>query len=206
MQDLESKLESSSFNNLRDLLLVFELSSEDRCKVLNSATPCLAFFENLSKKKPKLSLHELREDIEIKTRHPNKMIFKKIDEDIEKGLAKFTLDSTLGELSAFPKDWCYILDTIAGNLTPEKETLLISWENIASLHKYTADDIANFKRMARNQDESPFQKFLFLLCTNQPSLTVSEFVNKLEKIKRKDAATMVKRWLKSNMVSIVLSL
>ena len=206
MQELEKNVESSSFTNLKDLLLAFELSYEDRCKVLKSAAPCVAFFENLSKTEPKLSLLQLRKEIEEKARYPNKLIFKKIDEDLQKGKESFTLDSTLEELSAVPKDWFYILQNIAGNLIPEKETLLVSWENIAALHKYTADDIANFKRMARNQDESPFHNFLFFMCSSQPSLTVSEFVNKLRKIKREDAAGMVERWRKNYMVCIVLSL
>ena len=206
MQELEKNVESSSFSKLKDLLLAFELSYEDRCKVLNSATPCLAFFENLSKKEPELSLRDLRHDIEIKAMHPNKMIFKKIEEDIANSFVSFTLDSTLGELSAVPKNWFYILETIAGNLTPEKETLLISWESIASFHEYRIAEINNFKIIARYRVESPFQKFLSFLCANQPSLTVSEFVKKLRKIKREGAAEMVEEWLENATVSIVLSL
>ena len=205
-QELEKNVESASLNNLKDLLLAFELSYEDRCKILKSAAPCVAFFENLSKKEPKLSLLQLKNEIEQIAENPNKLIFKKIDEDLQKGKESFTLNSTLEELSADPKNWFYILQNIAGNLIPERGTLLVSWENIASLHKYTRNEITNFTRMAGNEDESPFQKFLSFLCASQPSLTVSEFVKNLRKIKRKDAAEMVENWLENATVSIVLSL
>ena len=65
VQELENNLVRTSLNSINDLQLAFEFSYEDRCKVLRCATPCQAFFENLSKNKPKLSLQDIKDEVEI---------------------------------------------------------------------------------------------------------------------------------------------
>ena len=185
VQELESKLEGASITNIKDLLFTFELSYEDRCKILKCTAPSMAFFENLSKTKPQLSLRGLKETIEqipAETIQPNMTIFRKIDEDIAKISVSFTLDSTLEELSAAPNDWLYILETIAGNLISESGTFLTSWENIASVHGYSTSEINNFRRANTDLEERPLQKFLFLLCARNPTFSVSLFVDKLRQI------------------------
>jgi len=194
MLELESKLEDTSTNNIKDLLLILELSYEDRCKILESATSSLAFFENLSKSKPHLSLRELKASIEKVTSkaQPNMTIFMKIEKDIANGLVCFTLDTTLEGLSNSPKDWLYVLETIAGNLNPKEGTLLKSWRDIAGDHGYKSSEILGFQR--RNKEESPIRKLFSLLSARTPSFTVCSLVEKLKQMRREDVAIMVEQW------------
>ena len=198
VEKLENKLEGASISNIKELLFVFEFSYEERCKILSSSTACLAFFEHLSKCRPNLTLRDLRNDVENEyvCSHPisNMSIFMKIDEDIWNGFVSFKLDSTLGELSAVPNDWQYILERVAGELIPEKGTMRPSWENVASAHGYSTDDIHYFKRHSTEHDKRPLQKLLSLLCAREHAPTVSLFVEKLREIKRADVASMVEGW------------
>ena len=209
VQNLENNLVRTSLNSINDLQLAFEFSYEDRCKVLRCATPCQAFFENLSKSKPRLSLQYIKDEVEM-SRHedtntsikPNMSIFMNIEKDIRNGSVSFTLASTLGELSDNAKDWLYISENVVANLVPLRGTLLISWENIASKCGYTAGNITTFKQRNTNPDESPLQKILHLLLAREPLLHVSVFVDKLRQIKREDIANMVEEWQCSFIVSL----
>jgi len=198
---LESKLEGTSINNIKDLLHAFELPYADRCKILKCATQCLAFFENLSKNKPHLSLSNLKDTIENNSSNlkPNTEIFMKIERDIANGIVPFTLDTTLGELSNEPKNWLYILEEVACKLVPDDGTQLTRWENIASAYSYSSTEIASFQQ--NNNEETPTRKLLLLLCTKYPSLPVRLFVEKLRQIGREDVAIMVERWSEGTMDS-----
>lgn len=198
---LESKLEGTSINNIKDLLHAFELPYADRCKILKCATQCLAFFENLSKNKPHLSLSNLKDTIENNSSNlkPNTEIFMKIERDIANGIVPFKLDTTLGELSNEPKNWLYILEEVACKLVPDDGTQLTRWENIASAYSYSSTEIASFQQ--NNNEETPTRKLLLLLCTKYPSLPVRLFVEKLRQIGREDVAIMVERWSEGTMDS-----
>ena len=208
VEKLENKLEGASVSNIKDLLSAFEFSFEEQCKILNPSTANLAFFEHLSKCRPNLTLRDLRNDVENEkiSSHSNMSLFSKIDEDILKGSVSIKLDSTLGKLSEVPNDWQYILERVAGNLIPAKGMMLPSWENVASAHGYSTDDINDFKRQNKDHDESPLQKVLSLLCAREHAPTVSLFVDKLRRIKREDVASMVEEWQSNRIVSIVISL
>ena len=210
---LENELADDGLNTINTLLLAFELSCEDRCRVLRCATPCSAFLENLSTSQPQLSLQQLRDDIEMKSKElqnvpkkPNIAMFKKICEDIKNDFVSFTLTSTLGELSNDPKAWLYISNTFVANLVPQAGSLLISWDNIASKCGYTALDIANFRKVNTDTYKSPLQKILSLLCAREPSLPVLFFVKKLRQIKREDMAILVETWQGNSIVSIMIPL
>ena len=188
---LESRLENSS---IKELLLELELSYEDHCKILTCATPSQAFFENLSKSRPSLSLRELRACVEdtIPTAQPNMAIFTEIEEDIAKRHVSFTLDTTLGKLFKNAKDWIYVSERIAGNLVQEESTRLISWENVASSYGYRSCEIAAFQK--KNREDGQLKKLFSLLCEKSPILSVSLFVKKLKQIKREDIAKEVEIW------------
>ena len=55
-------------------------------------------------------------------------------QDNEESHNTITMESTLGELSAVPKDWQYILESIAGNLIPKKGIIHPSWEDLVFIH------------------------------------------------------------------------
>jgi len=119
-------------------------------------------------------------------------IFMKIEKDIANGLVCFTLDTTLEGLSNSPKDWLYVLETIAGNLNPKEGTLLKSWRDIAGDHGYKSSEILGFQR--RNKEESPIRKLFSLLSARTPSFTVCSLVEKLKQMRREDVAIMVEQW------------
>jgi len=195
VKKLENQLECAPPGTMKDLLFALGFSYEESCKILNPSTANLAFFEHLSKCRPDLTLQNLRDGVERAMRSRKMSIFSKLDEDILKGSVSITLESTLGELSAVPKDWQYILERVAGNLIPKKGTMLPSWEDLAFMYGYTKSDIDYFELHNKDHAKSPLQKALSLLCARENPPTVSLFVDKLRQIKREDAALMVEGWL-----------
>ena len=200
---LKSKLDDASNNNIKALLRAFELPHNDRCRILNCATQSLAFFDNLSKSKPRLKLLELKTIIEESCSNLQCSVatFMKVEEDIANGTVHFTQNTTLGELSNSPKDWCYILEEIVCTLFPEEDFLFDSWENIACACGYTWSEIAAFQQ--KDSEETAIGKLLSLLCAQDPPLSVSLFLDKLKQIRRGDAAKIVEGWLDDFEVSIV---
>ena len=205
VQCLEKAFEGTSIGNVKDFIFTFDLSYEDRCKILTCARASMAFMKNLSKTKPQMSLSNLRGIIEEKCgrMQPNMAIFKKVDDDIASGAVSFTLDSTLGDLSDVPQSWLYILETIGGNLVPETGTLLKSWKNIASACGYETSEIADFEtsNAGSKGSESPMQKFLSIICTREPSFLISAFVEKLRTFGRNDIVQLVEQWQGKGLVN-----
>ena len=204
MEELGSDLDRSLPGNIRDLTLRFPLSYKERCIVLNSPLPSRACFKNLLKSQTKLLIGDLQNDLE-KFKFPNKIIFKKINEDIQKESVSFSLKSKLGDITEDSQEVLYILDNIADNLVPEDHTLLPNWKNVASNHGYSSGNISSFCNVMKSSVNKT-ENLLSLICAKEPSLAISDFIEKLMLIGRDDIVRKVHMWCDSKVVSICISL
>ena len=204
MRELHIKLNYSSFGSIKDLSLRFPLCYKKRCSVLNSVDPCRSFFKDLFKERKELSLTDLQNDIEKGGKVPNRMVFKKIKEDISNGLVSMSLDSTFGDLNKDSKIKAYIENSIVYNLIPDEGTLLPTWKNVGSCHGYTIDELNGFYKQVRI-GETAIQRLLSLISAEGQSLPISEFVRMLELINRNDLVIVVKKWLDTKMVCFFIS-
>ena len=204
LRDLDIKLKYSSFGSIKDLSLRFPLCYKKRCLVLNSAVPCCRFFRDLFKERKELSLADLKNDIEKRRKLPNKMVFKKIEEDIRNGLVSISLDSKFCDLKNDRNIMIYIKNSIAYNLIPDEGTLLPTWKDVASLHGYTIDELNGFCKQNQIR-ETAIQRLLSFTSAEEQSRPISEFIRKLELIKRNDMVIVVKKWLDTKTVCLLIS-
>jgi len=200
IQHLGRHLDASSPGGIKDFCTQFHFPKELVRNITTSVLPCKAFFTNLSVGQPDKALEKLREIIEKKLDLPNKSIFLKIDEDIQKNLLSFSLNAQLGVLVDDAEKWLYILTNIAYELLPEDPTLLPSWQNVASLCDYNPEDIKLFE-VQNKIDEDPTQKLMAFLLACKPSYPISNFIENLKKIGRMDIVNSVKDHLQKKRES-----
>ena len=190
-------------DDIRKLWSKYQLSDDQLNYIMNDVPPCHAFLESLSISQPELTLTLLRDTIECNCEHPNKAIFKKIENDIKARLISYSLDTELGSLIVNPEHWLHFLTSLADNLlhrTPAQ--LQPSWQNVASTHGYKRKQIKALEDENKVK-ESRAERFLSVLYAEMPSLPLSDFTEKLEEISRVDASNLVKGW-KVHEVIIIL--
>ena len=204
VEKLDAYLDNSLPGNIRDLTLRYPLSYKERCIVLNSPLPSRACFKNLLKNKTDLLIGDLQNDLE-KFTFPNKIIFKKINEDIKNYSVSFSLESKLGDFTVDSQEMIYIWENIADNLVPEKCTLLPNWKNVASNHGYIQEEIDSFCNVIQSPERKT-KKLLSMVCAKEPLLPISDFIEKLVLIGRDDIVRKVHMWCDKKVVSISTSL
>ena len=198
---MDKYLSCSAFGNIKDLSLRFDLSYKERCLVMNSAHPSRRFVSDLFQTRKDLSLLDLKNDLEKASKPPNKKIFKKIIKDIQDGSVSFSLSSNLGELALNSEAMSYIMENIADNLVPEEGTLLPTWEDIGGWHGYKVTQLSTFSQIIPSIRDKKISRLLSLISSNEQSLPISKFVEKVRHIKRNDVAMAIKELCQMKMVS-----
>lgn len=203
MTKLDRKLNFPKYGNVKDLSLRFRLCYKKRCLVFNSAIPCCRFFSDLFKEREELSLTDLRNDIESVKKGlnlPNKLVFKKIEEDIRNRMVSFSLKTKLCDLNNDRNSMIYLNKGIVYNLVPMEGTLLPTWKNVGSNHGYTEDELDSFCKLVQGE-KTPTQRLLSLISAEEQSLPISAFIKKLKQIQRHDVVLIVEEWRDMKMAS-----